>query len=116
MKKKLLFAMAAITMLFATSCQDDLGIDTGNEALVSFNVTTPEMATRAENFGGGTKATNLQYAVYDENGEILHKLTKVDGRINVGTTTEVKLNLLTGDTYSIVFWAATPIADGQDAL
>ena len=66
MRKNLLIAMSAIIMLFATSCQDDLGIDTGNEALVSFNVTTPEMVTRA--YGEGSMATNLQYAVYDAGG------------------------------------------------
>ena len=110
MKKKLLFMMAAITMLFATSCQDDLGIDTGNEALVSFNVTTPEMSTRA--YGDGETATVLQYAVYQKNAQNelveIEALTKTNATINGSTT--VKLNLLTGDTYSIIFWAAAPNA------
>ena len=98
-------------MLFATSCQDDLGIDTGNEALVSFNVTTPEMSTRA--YGDGETATVLQYAVYQKNAQNelveIEALTKSIEKQNAGTiagSTTVKLNLLTGDTYSIIFWAA----------
>ena len=115
MKKKLLFMMAAITMLFATSCQDDLGIDTGNEALVSFNVTTPEMVTRA--YGNGETATVLQYAVYQKNADgnlvEIEALTKTNATINGSAT--VKLNLLTGDTYSIIFWASAYAADDENA-
>ena len=69
MKKNLLFAMAATTMLFATSCQNDFEFENlGENSVVSFNVTTPDMATRA--YSDGTTATHLQYAVYDANGVI----------------------------------------------
>ena len=95
-------------MLFATSCQNDLdlGIETGEEALVSFNVTTPDMATRA--YGEGLMATNLQYAVYNEAGEALDSYTVTQKEIYGSTT--VNLKLLTGDTYSIIFWASAPNA------
>ena len=106
MRKKLLIAMSAIAMLFATSCQDDLGIDTGNEALVSFTVSTPDMATRA--YSDGATATVLQYAVYDAAGNILGDLTKTDATINGSVT--VNLRLTTGNTYSVIFWAAAPNA------
>ena len=104
MKKKLFFAMAAGAMLFATSCQNDLDVmgNVGDEALVSFTVTTPDMATRA--YSDGLTATVLQYAVYDANGEILPQLTKTDATINGSTT--VTLQLTTGNQYSVIFWAA----------
>ena len=102
--KKHLFAMAAATMLLATSCQNDLDVmrNVGDEALVSFTVTTPDMATRA--YSDGTTATVLQYAVYNAAGNELEDLTVTDGEIHGSTT--VKLQLTTGNTYSVIFWAA----------
>ena len=49
-------------------------------------------------------ATQLQYAVYDANGNILNGLTKTDATIKGSTTVELKLT--TGNTYSVIFWAA----------
>ena len=108
MKKKLFFAMAAATMMFATSCQNDLDVmgNVGDEALVSFTVTTPDMATRA--YSEGTTATVLQYAVYDADGDELTAFTKRNGEIHGSTT--VNLQLTTGNTYSVIFWAAAPNA------
>ena len=106
--KKHLFAMAAATILLATSCQNDLDVmgNVGDEALVSFTVTTPDMATRA--YSEGTTATVLQYAVYDADGDELTAFTKRNGEIHGSTT--VNLQLTTGNTYSVIFWAAAPNA------
>ena len=106
--KKILFGLSAFTMLFATSCQNDLDFDTtvGKTSTVSFSVGTPEIATRA--YSDGTTATNLQYAVYDAAGNQLTDLTVTDGEIHGSTT--VKLQLTTGNTYSVIFWAAAPQA------
>lgn len=102
--KKILFGLSAFTMLFATSCQNDLDFDTtvGKTSTVSFSVGTPEIATRA--YSDGATATKLQYAVYDAEGNILSDLTETDATINGSTT--VKLQLTTGNTYSVIFWAA----------
>ena len=104
MKKNLLFVMAAGAMLFATSCQNDLDImgNVGEETLVSFNVTTPDMATRA--YSDGNTATVLQYAVYDAAGNELEDLTVTNGKIEGSAS--VELQLTTGNTYSVIFWAA----------
>ena len=106
MKKKLLFAMAAITMLFATSCQDDFDnrVDFGETSTVSFTVSTPDMATRAYAYSDGLSATVLQYAVYAENGTRLEKLGGVKN--DFSKTTNVELQLVTGNKYSVIFWAA----------
>ena len=105
MTKKILFGMmSAFTMLFATSCENEfnLGVIADETAQVSFNVGTPEIATRA--FSDGTTATKLQYAVYDAEGNELTDLTVTDGEIHGSTT--VNLQLTTGNTYSVIFWAA----------
>ena len=101
--KKLFLAMMAIVALFATSCQKE---NFGEETTVSFAISTPEIATRA--YSDGTTATHLQYAVYDANGNELNDLTVTDGEIHGSTT--VKLKLTTGNTYSVIFWAAAPNA------
>ena len=104
--KKILFGLSAFTMLFATSCQKDVAFDTNVEesAVVSFNIDTPDLATRA--YSDGTTATVLQYAVYNAAGEELTDLTVTDATINGSTT--VNLQLTTGNTYSVIFWAAAP--------
>lgn len=104
MTKKILFGMMAATMMIATSCENelDLGTNAGKNAQVTFSVGTPEIATRA--YSDGLTAKVLQYAVYDSEGNILSDLTETDATINGSTT--VNLQLTTGDTYSVIFWAA----------
>ena len=103
--KKILFGMMAAAVL-ATSCAKELQDVAAGDATVTFTVGTPEMATRA--YSDGATATVLQYAVYDEAGELLPDLTKTDATINGSTT--VELQLTTGNTYSVIFWAAAPNA------
>ena len=104
MTKKILFGMMAATMMFATSCENelDLGTNAGENAQVTFSVGTPEIATRA--YSDGKTATVLQYAVYDAEGNELPDLTVTDAEIHGSTT--VNLQLTTGNTYSVIFWAA----------
>ena len=91
-------------MMFATSCENelDLGTNAGENAQVTFSVGTPEIATRA--YSDGQTATVLQYAVYDAEGNELTDLTVTDAEIHGSTT--VNLQLTTGNTYSVIFWAA----------
>ena len=98
--KKLFFGMLAIVAMIATSCQQetDLGVNAGETAAVSFNVGTP---TRA--YSDGQKAVNLQYHVYTEDGVLLANLS---GTATLeGGSANVKLDLSTGDTYNVFFWA-----------
>ena len=100
--------MMAIAGLVATSCQDNLApvANEGEIASVSFQVETPEIATRA--YSDGMSATVLQYAIYDEAGKEISDLTVTDAVINGKTNVELKLT--TGHTYSMIFWAAAPEA------
>lgn len=100
-------ALAAM-MLFTTSCQEDENLlgNAGETTTVSFKIGTPEIVNRS--YSDGTTATHLQYAVYDAQGDILDELTVTDGTIKLNTT--VNLQLTTGNTYSVLFWAAAPNA------
>ena len=106
--KKLFLGMVALAALFATSCQKEaeLGEVTGKTSTVSFNVGTPAIGSRA--YSDGQTATVLQYAVYDAAGNELTDLTVTNGEIHGSTT--VNLTLTTGNTYSVIFWAAAPNA------
>ena len=107
MLRKLFCGLMAAGMLLATSCQQqELTPSMEGEATVTFNVGTPEIATRA--FSNGTTATHFQYAVYDEDFKELKDLTVSNAEIHGSTT--VSLKLKTGGTYSILFWAAAPNA------
>ena len=100
-------------MLFATSCQNEdlFGGSTSETSSVSFSIGTPEISTRA--FSDGATATVLQYAVYDAADNELNELTVSEEKGNTleihGSTT-VELKLTTGNTYSVIFWAAAPDA------
>jgi hypothetical protein len=105
MKKNFFFWMTAIAMLIMSSCQKEVGF--GTEATVSFEIGTPEIATRA--YSDGTTATVLQYAVYDAEGNELQGFTKSVANQNADTiniSKTVNLQLTTGNTYSVIFWAA----------
>ena len=89
-------------MMFASSCQNELEVGAvGEESMVSFTISTPDMGSRA--YSDGSTATVLQYAVYEGTTE-LRDLTVMDATINGSTTVELKL--ATGKTYNVIFWAA----------
>ena len=104
MRKHLLIGMAAIASWFATSCSEELEqVNSGNTSTVSIKVETPEIQSRAD-YSDGSTATVLQYAVYDAAGKELTDLTVTNGEIHGSAT--VNLTLTTGNTYSVIFWAA----------
>lgn len=103
--------MVAFLMMFATSCSNDLDsgmIATGETSLVSFSVETPKIASRAYD-----NPLKLQYAVYvvaegEEETEVLQELEglRVNDAVIEGGSTSIKLNLVAGKTYKVIFWAA----------
>ena len=103
--KNILFGMMEAAVL-ATSCAKELQDVATGDATVTFAVGTPEIATRA--YSDGASATVLQYAVYDETENELIDLRVTNAEIHGSTT--VKLQLTTGNTYSVIFWAAAPNA------
>ncbi|WP_342989649.1 MULTISPECIES: hypothetical protein [Bacteroides] len=103
MNKKLFFGMfAAATMLFATSCSnDEMDGLKGNESVVSFTLEQPGISTRA--YSDGLKATNLTYAVYDAEGNLV-KSDELKG-IFSGKQATVTFTLPPNKTYDFLFWA-----------
>ena len=108
MKKKINFALASMVALgmTMTSCSSDEPMmnEGGN---VSFTVELPEtIGSRA--YSDGLTATQLHYYVYDEdNGSVY--LPRTSGTATfVQRAAQVNLNLVSGKSYSIVFWADAP--------
>lgn len=111
MKKALLSVVVFAAALCATSCTNEMesfeNFCGEKESTVRFVVKAPMVQTRAGIFGNGTTAQDLYYAVYDKDGEIVEKISKITAEnkqtINLETTVEFKL--VNGNTYSIIFWA-----------
>lgn len=103
--KKSLFVVFITTAILATSCQKGSNGKLTNESIVKFSVEAPEIGTRA--FGDGTIANDLYYGIYDEAGNLVSAISKIDDNnkssINISTT--ITLKLVTGNTYSMIFWA-----------
>ena len=106
--KKIFFGIVALVAMVATSCQqlDEVDVVGGQTTNVTVNLSTPEIANRA--FSDGTTATHLQYAVYDANGNALDIYKKDNETINISK--QIEFQLTTGNTYSVLFWAAAPSA------
>ncbi len=103
MRKNLFFSLfATMVLLLTTACQQDEVFVDGN-ATVTFKVSTPEMVTRGEQFSKGSLATNLQYWVYDANG---NRLADLDGETEIHSATTVTIDLAAGKSYSVLFWAS----------
>ena len=116
MKKNYLFGFFAMaTMLFTASCQEQEVVQQGQagaDATVSINVTTPELGVSTRAFGDGMTAQTLHYAVYNVKGEgenrtrtYLDELTVEDHTFELST--QIDLQLVTGNTYDVIFWADT---------
>ena len=114
MKKNYLFGIFAMaTMLFTASCQEQEVVQQGQagaDATVSINVTTPELGVSTRAFGDGTTAQTLHYAVYNVKGEgenrtrtYLPELTVENHAFELST--QIDLQLVTGNTYDVIFWA-----------
>ena len=112
--KKIFFGILAVVAMIATSCQQevDLGVEVGKTATVSFEVGTP---TRA--YSDGLTATKLEYAVYEGTTE-LGDLTVSTEKNNTVTmenrTATINLQLVTGNEYTVIFWASNPNNDSYE--
>ncbi len=109
MKKLILFALAAATMLLAGSCQKENGVKDADAAEVTFSIDLPvDLSTKA--IGDGTSATELYYGVFNQEGEYIQSLAQAAAVPVVGKTATLKLKLVRNYTSSIVFWAQAPDA------
>ncbi|MBQ2248138.1 MAG: leucine-rich repeat protein [Tidjanibacter sp.] len=116
MRKLLLSLIAFGATLFATSCVNELDESVkGKVGQVTFTVDAPELATRV--YGDGANATHLMYAVYDETAkgdtDVVAPIVGGVSLMEVGTQVEINaegkavvvLDLIDGNSYSVLFWA-----------
>ena len=105
MKKNYLLGMfAAASMLLATSCSnDELEVQSGNEAQVSFSLGL-EGGIGSRAISDGKSADVLMYAVFDKDGERISTIEKVEKSGVTFPTTE-NITLAKGQTYKVAFWA-----------
>lgn len=110
MRKILNYALVACAGLAMASCaQEDITNASGDGNVVFTAQLPSDLATRS--FGDGYSATQLTYAVYQKEAD--GSLTQV-GTKNTSTPfngtlqAQVSMKLVTGKTYSVVFWAQSP--------
>ena len=106
--------MAAAVLFGAASCaKEDISSSiAGGEVEVTFTANLPELGTRA--YGDGKSATTLRYYVYEKTANGLALLPALSKgvndtdelvAINADGKATVRLALVKGMTYTIVFWA-----------
>ena len=103
--RNLLLMFTMVGMLLATSCSnDDLDtVQSGDEPQVTFSLSLEKkIATRA--ISDGSQADKLVYAVFDENGDRISTIQKVEKTDVIFPATET-LTLAKGQTYKVAFWA-----------
>ncbi len=100
MIKKTLSCMTA-GMFLLTSCSSEEPNMTTNEGNVVFTASIPGGIKTRSSYDDGKLAVNLTYAVYDEEGNNIATLNSTE-TFDENLKTTVKLNLITGKTYTVV--------------
>ncbi|MCC8037034.1 MAG: hypothetical protein LIP02_02715 [Bacteroidales bacterium] len=107
MKKELLATLAAVALMGATSCSSDdpqMGT-TGQEVTVTVTASLPA-DIQSRSFSDGYTATKFFYAVYETDGTTSTcVIPKTVGKDFNGLETTLSLQLVTGKSYEMVFWA-----------
>ncbi|MCC8037371.1 MAG: hypothetical protein LIP02_04435 [Bacteroidales bacterium] len=116
MKKTLLSFLGLGLLAGFTSCSSDDPIlgTTGQEVTVTVTASLPA-DIQSRSFSDGYTATKFFYAVYetDANGDAC-VITKTAGNDFSGLTTTLSLQLVTGKSYKMVFWAQSPTSISEN--
>lgn len=110
------FAIAAMAVLAGACAKENEQL--AGPSNVTFEISTPEIATKA--IGDGMTATKLYYQVFDADGNAIEGLGVQNKDLVSGKTT-VSFQLIKDQTYNFIFWAQTPVGgyytiDGTDGL
>ncbi|MCM1110327.1 MAG: hypothetical protein NC336_03900 [Clostridium sp.] len=105
-----LMAVTAVgASLALAGCSDDAAAPIASESTVIFSAELPAgLSSRA--FGNGLAVTALTYAVYEHNGTEVKTFAEGEARF-AGLKATVSLNLTSGKTYDVVFWAQNPACE-----
>ncbi len=96
------FAIAAMAVLAGACAKENEQL--AGPSNVTFEVSTPEIATKA--IGDGMTATKLYYQVFDADGKVIEGLGVQNKELVSGKTT-VSFQLVKDQTYNFIFWAQT---------
>lgn len=96
------FAIAAMAVLAGACAKENEQL--AGPSNVTFEVSTPEIATKA--IGDGMTATQLYYQVFDADGKVIEGLGVQNKDLVSGKTT-VSFQLVKDQTYNFIFWAQT---------
>lgn len=96
------FAIAAMAVIAGACAKENEQL--AGPSNVTFEVSTPEIATKA--IGDGMTATKLYYQVFDAEGNVIDGLGVQNKDLVAGKTT-VSFQLIKDQTYNFVFWAQT---------
>lgn len=96
------FALAAVAVIAGACAKESEQL--AGPSNVTFEVSTPEIATKA--IGDGMTATKLYYQVFDADGNAIEGLGVQNKDLVSGKTT-VSFQLIKGQTYNFIFWAQT---------
>lgn len=110
------FAIAAMAVLAGACAKENEQL--AGPSNVTFEVSTPEIATKA--IGDGMTATQLYYQVFDAEGKVIEGLGVQNKELVSGKTT-VSFQLVKDQKYNFIFWAQTPedgyyTIDGTEGL
>lgn len=107
MKKIFAICMSIGALLLSSCSSEEPVLTTENDGNVVFTATLPAQMVQSRSvYDDGLTATNLDYAVYDEEGNNIAALNGTGTFTNRQTT--VSLSLVSGKTYTVVFWASAP--------
>lgn len=96
------FAIAAMAVLAGACAKENEQL--AGPSNVTFEISTPEIATKA--IGDGMTATQLYYQVFDADGKVIEGLGVQNKDLASGKTT-VSFQLIKDQTYNFIFWAQT---------
>ena len=104
--KKFLFFGALVAMLLGTaSCSNEMEPEMTGDGNVQFTIELPGNVDSRANISDGLTATELQVAVYKEDGTHLN----LDQTVTMSNkTATVTFKLVKGMTYKFAFWAQKP--------
>ncbi len=117
MNKKYLFGMfAAASLLFATSCSDELESgNAGDLATVSFKIGV-EDGVQSRAISDGKSCDKLVMEVFDADGTSIEELRQEINPAfpNGGLTQTITVTLTKGQVYSFAFWAQDADSEAYD--
>lgn len=113
MRSKILFSSLFFMILFA-SCTDELENRTDKYIDVQFALDVESnLTTRA--ISDGSQVTQLMYAVFDENGNVVLEKQVKDNYFGQSTqNTPLIISLARGKTYQVAFWAQSSLCQAYN--